>query len=301
MTTVFDRSGKAHEALGFVICVDEGNTSLLTQGKVYANLGSFGGAYDNLWVIDDRGLKQNFSVDRFAKYESEKHNWGIARRSYANLKEGKLYRVEKNRPGVRSLDGTNQIACVDETGNWLTYNEDVFRLCRPSHSEQYMVAKLKAAAPVKNTAINFKVEEEVIADDKLKFVGVKFEPNGRVYTYKYIGKVSVGDKAVVDVRNVNYPELNGTKLVDVVSVSAANTSGYNTATLKWLVDVPDFNKYQRRQHAEDLLREASARLDLEVEKELERRRQTVVADLAASNPDIKALLDGIAALKAELL
>ncbi|EEJ2154875.1 hypothetical protein XK44_003632, partial [Salmonella enterica subsp. enterica] len=80
MTTVFDRSGKAHEALGFVICVDEGNTSLLTQGKVYANLGSFGGAYDNLWVIDDRGLKQNFSVDRFAKYESEKHNWGIARR-----------------------------------------------------------------------------------------------------------------------------------------------------------------------------------------------------------------------------
>lgn len=301
MTTVFDRSGKAHEALGFVICVDEGNTSLLTQGKVYANLGSFGGAYDNLWVIDDRGLKQNFSVDRFAKYESEKHNWGIARRSYTNLKEGKLYRVEKNRPGVRSLDGTNQIACMDETGNWLTYNEDVFRLFRPSHSEQYMVAKLKAAAPVKNTAINFKVEEEVIADDKLKFVGVKFEPNGRVYTYKYIGKVSVGDKAVVDVRNVNYPELNGTKLVDVVSVSAANTSGYNTATLKWLVDVPDFSKYQRRQQVEDLLREASARLDLEVEKELERRRQTVVADLAASNPDIKALLDGIAALKAELL
>ncbi|QQO39131.1 hypothetical protein SPHG1_10 [Salmonella phage SPHG1] len=300
MTTVFDRSGKAHEALGFVICVDEGSTSLLcrpahlTQGKVYANLGSFGGAYDNLWVIDDRGLKQNFSVDRFAKYESEKHNWGIARRSYSNLKEGKLYRVEKNRPGVRSLDGTNQIACLDETGNWLTYNEDVFRLCRPAHSEQYMVAKLKAAAPVKNTAINFKVEEE-IADDKLKFVGVKFEPNGRVYTYKYIGKVSVGDKAVVDVRNVNYPELNGTKLVDVVSVSAANTSGYNlcrpahTATLKWLVDVPDFNKYQRRQQVEDLLREASARLDLEVEKELERRRQSVVA------------LDGIAALKAELL
>ena len=38
MTTVFDRSGKAHEALGFVICVDEGSTSLLTQGKVYANL-----------------------------------------------------------------------------------------------------------------------------------------------------------------------------------------------------------------------------------------------------------------------
>ncbi|MCA0777023.1 hypothetical protein KUO10_23060, partial [Vibrio vulnificus] len=99
----------------------------------------------------------------------------------------------------------------------------------------------------------------------------------------------------------NYPELNGTKLVDVVSVSAANTSGYNTATLKWLVDVPDFNKYQRRQQVEDLLREASARRDLEVEKELERRRQSVVADLAASNPDIKALLDGIAALKAELL
>ena len=303
MTTVFDRNQKIHNALNFVICVDEGSTSLLTQGKVYANLGGCSHISDNVYVIDDRGLKQNFSRDRFQPFTSEKQNWGIAKKEYTNLRKGKLYNIEKNRPGSRSLEGTINIACVDETGGWLPYHEDVFRAVKPTFSEQYLVAKMRAAAPVQTAKmdIDFKVSEPVIADDELKYVGVKFEANGRVYTYKYIGKVKVGDKAVVDVRNSNYPELTGTKLVDVVSVSRANSSGFNSATLKWIVSVPDFEKYEARQQAENLLREATARLDLEVQAELDRRKQTVIAELAQSNPEIASLLQGIAALKDRLL
>ncbi|QEG07739.1 hypothetical protein [Salmonella phage SE4] len=303
MTKVFDKNGKAHDAVNFVICVDEGNTRLLTQGKVYANLGGTDNAYENIWVIDDRGLKQNFSTTRFQQFKSEKQNWGIACKQYANLNIGKVYNIEKNRPGVRSLEGTRQIACVDETGNWLTYNEDVFSAIKPIFSEQYLTSKLmsaqKLATHTHSEPVSINLTPD-IADDKLKYVGVKFEPTGRVYTYKYIGKVKVGDKAVVDVRNSNYPELTGTKLVDVVSVSEANSSGFNSATLKWIVSVPDFEKYERRQQAEQLLREASARLDLEVQAELDRRKQSVVAELAQSNPEIASLLQGIAALKDQL-
>lgn len=305
MAKVFDKNGKAHDAVNFVICVDEGNTRLLTQGKVYANLGATDNAYENIWIIDDRGLKQNFSVNRFQQFKSEKQNWGIACKQYANLNLGKLYNIEKNRPGVRSLDGTNQIACIDETGNWLTYNENVFSTIKPTFSEQYLTSKMMSAQQLANhthsapVSINLTQGVET-ADDKLKYVGVKFEPNGRVYTYKYIGKVKVGDKAVVDVRNSNYPELAGTKLVDVVSVSEANSSGFNSATLKWIVSVPDFEKYERRQQAEQLLREASARLDLEVQAEMDRRKQSVVMELAQTNPEIASLLQGIAALKDQL-
>lgn len=317
MAQVFDKNGKAHDALNFVICVDEGNTYLLTQGKVYANLGSFGGQHDNLWVIDDRGLKQNFSRDRFQPFTSEKDVWAIAQRDYVNVEAGKLYKMSDTRGGTTTAAIGGQTYIHDETGAWMIYAKVAFKAVKPTFSEQYLAAKMKSAmtkgklqpgrydATVQAVGvedrmlvIDFKVGDhaikaatKIVEENPIRYVQVQFETNGKLYTYKHRGEVNIGDKAVVQVENKLYPELCGTKLVDVVNVLDRNPTHYE---LKWLVDVVDLEGYRIRQNAEEQLKAAEAALE---RKAKEMMQNDMMRILAERDPEAAALMHAIDQLK----
>lgn len=318
MAQVFDKNGKAHDAINFIICVDEGNTQLLTQGKVYANLGSFGGVSDNLWVIDDRGLKQNFSRDRFQPFVKENLEWARAVRDHVNVNFGKLYRVSKTRDGAVAAAGQGQVYCLDETGSWMVYSSASFkREVKPTFSEQYLAAKMQSAmskgklqpgrydATVQAVGvedrmlvIDFKVGDhaikaatKIVEENPIRYVQVQFETNGKLYTYKHRGEVNIGDKAVVQVENKLYPELCGTKLVDVVNVLDHNPTHYE---LKWLVDVVDLNGYRIRQQAEEQLKAAEAALE---RKAKEMMQNDMMRILAERDPEAAALMHAIDQLK----
>lgn len=317
MAQVFDKNGKAHDALNFVICVDEGSTQLLTQGKVYANLGSFGGQHDNLWVIDDRGLKQNFSRDRFQPFTSEKDIWAIAQREYVNVESGKLYKMSDTRGGTTTAAIGGQTYIHDETGAWMIYAKVAFKAVKPTFSEQYLAAKMQSAmsrgklqpgrydATVQSVGvedrmlvIDFKVGDhaikaatKIVEENPIRYVQVQFETNGKLYTYKHRGEVNIGDKAVVLVENKMYPELCGTKLVDVVNVLDHNPTHYE---LKWLVDVVDLTAYRIRQNAEEQLKAAEAALE---RKAKEMMQNDMMRILAERDPEAAALMHAIDQLK----
>lgn len=316
MAQVFDKRGKAHEAVNFVICVDEGNTHLLTQGKVYANLGSFGGVLDNLWVIDDRGLKQNFSKERFAIFTSERNVYGLANANKAYLTIGKLYQVSENRPGAKRNPGC--VWALDNSNNWGSYGKSVFDTqVNITFSEQYMMAKMKSAykggqlqpgqydatvqgVEVKDGALvlDFKVGDHriqsataIVQENAIRYVQVQFESGGKLYTYKHRGEVSIGDKAVVLVENKMYPELCGTKVVEVVNVLDHNPTGFD---LKWLVSVVNLDVYRARQQAEEQLRQAEAALERKVQSMM---KEDMLRILAERDPEAAALVNAIQQLK----
>lgn len=317
MAQVFDKNGKAHNAINFVICVDEGSTQLLTQGKVYANLGSFGGQHDNLWVIDDRGLKQNFSRDRFQPFTSEKDIWALAHRDYVNVEAGKMYKMSDTRGGTTTAAIGGQTYIHDETGSWMIYAKSAFKAVKPTFSEQYLASKMQSAmskgklqpgrydATVAAVSVNgaelvldFKVGDrtlqnatKIIAEKPIRYVQVQFETNGKLYTYKHRGEVNIGDKAVVLVENKMYPELCGTKLVDVVNVLDHNPTHYE---LKWLVDVVDLTAYRIRQNAEEQLKAAEAALE---RKAKEMMQNDMMRILAERDPEAAALMQAIDQLK----
>lgn len=306
MAQVFDKNGKAHDAINFVICVDEGSTSLLTQGKVYANLGSFGGQHDNIWVIDDRGLKQNFSRDRFQPFVKENLEWAQAVQPKVNLEYGKLYRVSKTKDGASTSAPANQIYCVDETGSWMVYGCAAFkRNIKVTYSEQYLAAKMQAAYGKKEQpkalVLDFNALERrvmtaaaIVQEEPIRYVQVQFEDGGKLYTYKYRGQVNIGDEAVVRVENKMYPELCGTKVVEVVNVLDHNPTHYD---LKWLVSVVDLGMYRARQQAEENLKAAEAALDKRVQ---EMMRGDMLRMMAERDPEIAMLLKSIDQLKSLL-
>lgn len=326
MAQVFDKYGKEHKAVNFVICVDEGNTSLLTQGKVYANLGSFGGQYDNLWVIDDRGIKQNFSKERFAPFVKENLEWARAAQPKVNLTFGKLYRVSKTKDGTGSSAPSNQIYCVDDTGSWMVYGCAAFeRNVRVTFSEQYLTAKMKAAygnvsatgrskggKPVMQvlaldfnalerrvmtdpvTAERIEAASAAVQEQPIRYVQVRFEDEGKLYTYKHRGEVYPGDEAVVRVENRNYPELCGTKVVEVVNVLDHNPTHFD---LKWLVSVVNLDMYRARQQAEENLKAAEAALDKRVQQMM---RGEMLKMMAERDPEVAMLLTSIEQLKSLL-
>lgn len=307
MAQVFDKNGKAHDAINFVICVDEGNTSLLTQGKVYANLGSFGGVSDNLWVIDDRGLKQNFSRERFQPFVKENFEWARAVQTKVNLEFGKLYRVSKTKDGSSSSAPANQIYCVDETGGWMVYGCAAFnRNIKVTYSEQYLAAKMQAAygKPQQKASalvLDFNAVERrvqnaaaIVQELPIRYVQVRFEDEGKLYTYKHRGEVNIGDEAVVRVENRNYPELCGTKVVEVVNVLDHNPTHFE---LKWLVSVVDLGMYRARQQAEENLKAAEAALDQRVQAMM---RGDMLRMMAERDPEIALLLKSIDQLKSLL-
>lgn len=317
MAQVHDKHGKAHNALNFVICVDEGNTRLLTQGKVYANLGTAGGQTDNLFVIDDRGLKQNFSRDRFQPFTSEKDTWAIADREYVNIREGKLYKTSPNRGGTSVATTAGQTYAHDETGMWMIYAKAAFTTITPTFSEQYLTAKMRSAmtsgklqpgrydATVQAVGvedrmlvIDFKVGDErikhatkIVQENPIRYVQVQFENGGKLYTYKHRGEVNIGDEAVVRVENKMYPELCGTKVVAVVNVLDYNPTSYD---LKWLVSVVNLNEYRIRQQAEENLKNAEAALQRKVESMM---KEDMLRILAERDPEAAALMHSINQLK----
>lgn len=312
MATVYNKNGKAFEAVNFVICVDEGNTQLLTQGKVYANLGAVNASSDNIAVIDDRGLKQNFSRDRFAPFLSEKDVWAHADRDYVNVKYGKLYKVSTTRGGTGQATSAGQTYVHDETGSWMIYGRANFTVVQPSFSEQYLTAKMKAkmqpglhTAKIqtvgmvgRNLVVDFKVGDEHIAhaqrivdENDVRFVQVRFQKGGKLYTYKYRGEIYKGDQVVVLVENDNYPELCGTKVLEVVSVLDTNPTNYS---LKWVVNKVDIDGYRIKQNAEEKLREAEAALEVKVASMM---REDMLNILAARDPEAAALLQAIKTLK----
>ena len=311
MATVFNKNGKAHEAINFVLCVDEGNTQLLTQGKVYANLGAVP-ASDNIAVIDDRGLKQNFSKARFAPYTSEKDSWAMSLREYANLREGKLYKISATRNGATSAISPGNTYAQDETGGWMSYARAAFAEIKVSYSEQYLTAKMKAKLqPGKYDAtietagmvgrslvIDFKVGDEriahaqrVIADQDVRYVQVRFQKGGKLYTYKHRGEIYQGDQVVVLVENDNYPELCGTKVLEVVGVLDKNPTNY---PLKWVVNKVDIEGYRIKQNAEEKLRTAEVALEAKVATMM---REDMLNILAARDPEAAALINAIKQLK----
>uniref|UniRef100_A0AAU8GJW9 Uncharacterized protein n=2 Tax=unclassified Rosemountvirus TaxID=2738372 RepID=A0AAU8GJW9_9CAUD len=307
MAQVFDKNGKAHNAINFVICVDEGSTSLLTQGKVYANLGSFGGQHDNIWVIDDRGLKQNFSRERFQPFVKENLEWAQAVQPKVNLEFGKLYRVSKTKDGASTSAPSNQIYCVDETGSWMVYGCPAFkRNIKVTYSEQYLAAKMQAAYGKKEEqpkalVLDFNALERrvmtaaaIVQEEPIRYAQVQFEDGGKLYTYKYRGQVNIGDEAVVRVENKMYPELCGTKVVEVVNVLDHNPTHYD---LKWLVSVVDLGMYRARQQAEENLKAAEAALDKRVQ---EMMRGDMLRMMAERDPEIAMLLKSIDQLKSLL-
>lgn len=330
MATVYDKNQRVHTAINFVICVDEGNTQLLTQCKVYANLGSAAGQADNLFVIDDRGLKQNFSRDRFAPYLSEKEQWAICDREYVNANQGKLYKVSKTRGGTGKEASAGQIYVHDETGSWMIYGRANFDLVRPTYSTQYLMAKMKAKLQPGNyddtvesarttstaklanilgtvshrysstagacgnlpkTSIHFLPAEAEAEESKIKYVQVTFKPGERTYTYKWKGEVAVGDEAVVRVENDNYPDLCGTKIVDVVAVLDHNPTRFN---LKYLVDVVNMDRYRARQEAEAKIAEAEAALQNRIDAI---QREEMMRILSERDPVAALLLKEISELK----
>lgn len=317
MAQVFDKNGKAHNALNFVICVDEGHTQLLTQGKVYANLGTAGGQTDNLFVIDDRGLKQNFSRDRFQPFTSEKDIWALAHRDYVNVNAGKMYKMSDTRGGTTTAAIGGQTYIHDETGSWMIYAKSAFKAVKPAFSEQYLASKMQSAMSKgklqpghydatlvsaqhngNELVLDFKVGDKriqqataIVQEEPIRYVQVQFENGGKLYTYKHRGQVNIGDEAVVRVENKMYPELCGTKVVDVVNVLDHNPTHYD---LKWLVSVVNLDVYRARQQAEENLKLAEAALERKVQSMM---KEDMLRILAERDPEAAALIYSIQQLK----
>lgn len=311
MATVYDKNQRAHSAINFVICVDTGNTDFLTKGRVYANLGK--ATSDNIFVIDDRGLKQNFSRDRFQPYMSEKQQWFTARKEHANIKENKLYLLSKTSSnGNKAAPGT--VYALDDSGSWMTYSHNSFYIapCITTYSAQYQCARMMATIKPENTAgvvshrysstagacsnlpktpIHFLPAEAEAEESKIKYVQVTFKPGERVYTYKWKGDVAVGDEAVVRVENDNYPDLCGTKIVDVVAVLDHNPTRFN---LKYLVDVVNLDRYRARQEAEAKIAEAEAALQNRIDAI---QREEMMRILSERDPVAALLMKEISELK----
>lgn len=306
-----DRNGFNHEVTGLVICIDQDSVSWLNTGTVYAVVGQNG---SDLFILDDRNVKQNYRKDRFQTWH--RNVWlndtegavGVrALTDYKTITDGYYYPMTLRRTGKKSNEGCFFVK--DNKGIWGMFSKRAFQREPLQYSAAALVYRAQVATgrtvqaeaqtsgpvvgepPVAGTALNFNPDSVTMPrtlDTDVVNVKVQFTTGDtKHYSYKHIGKVNVGDYAVVIVNNDRYPELCGIKVVEVMDVLPMTVACQAT---KWLVTVFDMQQYNQRTEAEKRFREAKAELDRKVE---EAKRLSVYTLLAKENPEVAHALAGL--------
>lgn len=308
-----DRNGFNHEVSGLVICTDQDSVSWITTGTVYAVVGTNG---SDLFILDDRNVKQNYRKARFQTWhrnvwlnDTETTNVVAVRAltDYKTITDGNYYPMTLRREGKKTNEGCFFVK--DNKGIWgmfakrafereplqytaaaLAYRMQVATKANVQ-AEPQQAASIVGAPPVAGTALNFDPSSVTLPrqlDTDVVNVKVQFTTGDtKHYSYKHIGKVNVGDYAVVIVNNDRYPELCGIKVVEVMDVLPMTDACQAT---KWLVTVFDMQQYNQRTEAEKRFREAKAELDRKVE---EAKRLSVYTLLAKENPEVAHALAGL--------